>query len=48
MPITNRVSLAVKGDQKTGNQAETRAIELDLGFKLTDAVSQHRRAQRLT
>jgi hypothetical protein len=40
MPITNRVSLAVKGDQKTEDQGlETRAIELDLGFKLTDKWS---------
>jgi flagellar motor protein MotB len=40
MPVTNRVSLALKGDQKTEDQGlETRAIELDLGFKLTDKWS---------
>jgi hypothetical protein len=40
MPITSRVSLAAKGDQKTEDQGlETRAIEVDLGVKLTDKWS---------
>ena len=40
MPITSRVSLAAKGDQKTEDQGlETRAIEVDLGLKLTDKWS---------
>jgi len=40
MPITGRVSLAAKGDQKTEDQGlETRAIEVDLGLKLTDKWS---------
>jgi flagellar motor protein MotB len=40
MPVTNRVSLAAKGDQKTEDQGlETRALELDLGFKVTDKWS---------
>jgi hypothetical protein len=37
MPITSRVSLALKGDQKTEEQGlETRAIELNVGVKVTD------------
>jgi flagellar motor protein MotB len=40
MPVTSRLSLAAKGDQKTEDQGlETRAIELDLGYKLTDRWS---------
>jgi flagellar motor protein MotB len=36
MPVTSRVSLMGKGDQKTEDQGlETRAMELDLGYKLT-------------
>src|SRR5262249_48171013 len=36
MPVTSRVSLMAKGDQKTQDQGlETRAMELDLGYKLT-------------
>ena len=36
MPVTSRLSLMAKGDQKTQIQGlETRAIELDLGYKLT-------------
>jgi flagellar motor protein MotB len=36
MPITSRLSLAAKGDQKTQDQGlEMRAIELDAGYKLT-------------
>jgi len=37
MPVTQRLSLAAKGDQKTEEQGlETRAIELNVGFKVTD------------
>ena len=40
MPVTKRLSLAAKGDQKTEDQGlETRAIELDLGYKVTDKWS---------
>lgn len=36
MPVTSRLSLMAKGDQKIQDQGlETRAIELDLGYKLT-------------
>ena len=36
MPVTSRLSLMAKGDQKTQDQGlETRAVELDLGYKLT-------------
>ena len=36
MPITSRLSLAAKGDQKIQDQGlEMRAIELDAGYKLT-------------
>jgi flagellar motor protein MotB len=36
MPLTSRLSLAAKGDQKIQDQGlETRAIELDAGYKLT-------------
>ena len=36
MPITSRLSLSAKGDQKTEDQGlEMRAIELDAGYKLT-------------
>src|SRR5215813_7458617 len=36
MPVTSRLSLMAKGDQKTQDQGlETRAMELDLGYKLT-------------
>ena len=37
MPLGSRVNLAAKGDQSTQDQGlETRALEVDLGFKLTD------------
>ena len=40
MPVTNRLSLAAKGDQKIEDQGlETRAIELDLGYKLAEQWS---------
>src|SRR5215475_4547068 len=40
MPITSRLSLAAKGDQKIQDQGlETRAIEFDLGYKLTERWS---------
>jgi flagellar motor protein MotB len=40
MPLTSRLSLAAKGDQKTQDQGlETRAIELNAGYKLTERWS---------
>jgi hypothetical protein len=37
MPVTNRLSLAAKGDQRTEVQGlETRAAELDVAYKLTE------------
>jgi flagellar motor protein MotB len=40
MPVTSRLSLGAKGDQKIQNQGlETRAIEFDLGYKLTERWS---------
>jgi flagellar motor protein MotB len=40
MPVTSRLSLAAKGDQKIQDQGlETRAIELDVGYKLTERWS---------
>jgi len=40
MPVTSRLSLAAKGDQKIQDQGlETRAIEFDLGYKLTERWS---------
>jgi flagellar motor protein MotB len=37
MPVTRRLSLAAKGDQKTEDQGlETRAIELNVGYRVTD------------
>jgi len=37
MPVTGRMDLAVKGDQRTEEQGlETRAIELNLGYNVTD------------
>jgi flagellar motor protein MotB len=40
MPVTSRLSLMAKGDQKTEDQGlETRAIELDLGYRLTNRWS---------
>jgi len=37
MPVTSSLSLAAKGDQKIENQGlETRALELDVGYKLTE------------
>jgi flagellar motor protein MotB len=40
MPVTNRLSLAAKGDQRIEDQGlETRAIELDMGYKLTERWS---------
>jgi flagellar motor protein MotB len=40
MPVTRRLSLAAKGDQKIEDQGlETRAIEVDARYKLTDKWS---------
>ena len=40
MPVTHRLSLTAKGDQRTEDQGlETRAVELDMSFKLTDKWS---------
>jgi hypothetical protein len=40
MPVTSRLSLAAKGDQKIQDQGlEMRAIELDAGYKLTEKWS---------
>ena len=40
MPVTNRLSLAAKGDQRIEDQGlETRAIELDVAYKLTERWS---------
>jgi flagellar motor protein MotB len=40
MPVTSRLSLAAKGDQKIQDQGlETRAIELNAGYKLTERWS---------
>jgi hypothetical protein len=40
MPVTSRLSLAAKGDQRIEDQGlETRAIEVDVGFQLTDEWS---------
>jgi flagellar motor protein MotB len=40
MPVTRSLSLAAKGDQKIEDQGlETRAIELDLGYKLAEKWS---------
>jgi flagellar motor protein MotB len=40
MPVTSRLSLAAKGDQKIQDQGlETRAIEFDVGYKLTERWS---------
>jgi flagellar motor protein MotB len=40
MPVTSRLSLMAKGDQKTEDQGlATRAMELDLGYKLTNRWS---------
>jgi hypothetical protein len=40
LPVTSRLSLAAKGDQKIEDQGlESRAIELDVGYKLTDRWS---------
>ena len=40
MPVTNRLSLAAKGDQRIEDQGlETRAIEVDVGYKLTEKWS---------
>jgi len=40
MPVTNRLTLAAKGDQSTEDQGlEHRAMELDVGYKLTDTWS---------
>ncbi len=37
MPVTDRLSVTAKGDQKTEEQGlETRAIELNVGYKVTD------------
>ncbi len=40
MPVTSRLSLAAKGDQSTEDQGlERRAVEADLGYKMTDRWS---------
>ena len=40
MPVTDRLSLAAKGDQRTEDQGlETRAIEVNLGYKITPSWS---------
>ncbi|HKY32407.1 MAG TPA: OmpA family protein [Candidatus Polarisedimenticolia bacterium] len=40
MAVTDRLSLAAKGDQRTEEQGlETRAVELNVGYKLTDRWS---------
>ena len=40
MPVTSRLSLTAKGDQRTEEQGlETRAIEVDVGYKVTDEWS---------
>jgi len=40
MPVTDRLSLAAKGDQKIQDQGlETRAIEVNVGYQLTDEWS---------
>ena len=40
MPVTPRLSLMAKGDQKTEDQGlSARAVELDLGYKLTNTWS---------
>ena len=40
MPLTSRLSLAAKGDQKTEDQGlETRTIEVNVGYRLTDEWS---------
>ena len=40
MPVTHRLSLAAKGDQRIENQGlETRAVELDMSYKLTERWS---------
>ena len=40
MPVTDRVSLGLKGDQRTEDQGlETRALEVNLGVKVTDKWS---------
>src|SRR5262249_44873074 len=40
MPVTRRLSLTAKGDQKIEDQGlETRAIELDFGYKLAERWS---------
>jgi flagellar motor protein MotB len=40
MPVTSRLSLVAKGDQKIEDQGlETRAIELDVGYKLAERWS---------
>jgi hypothetical protein len=40
MPVTSRLSLGAKGDQRTEEQGlETRAIEVDVGYKVTDEWS---------
>jgi hypothetical protein len=40
MPVTNRLSLSAKGDQRIEDQGlQTRAIELDMGYKLTERWS---------
>src|SRR5215469_2800334 len=40
MPVTSRLTLAAKGDQKSEDEGlETRAIEVDMGYKLTERWS---------
>jgi flagellar motor protein MotB len=39
MPVTSRLNLAAKGDHRTEDQGlETRAIELNVGYQLTDRL----------
>src|SRR5437660_7865478 len=40
MPVTSRLSLGAKGDQRIEDQGlQTRAIEIDMGYKLTERWS---------
>jgi len=41
-----QLSLVAKGDQKIENQGETRAVELDMAYKLAKNDVQHRRRER--
>src|SRR5262249_4292307 len=40
MPVTSRLSLAAKGDQRTESEGlQTRAVELDMAYKLSERWS---------